>query len=260
MNVDVSYFLSGTVLVTVIPEFTTNEPFRLISGDFGPFTDNGAEKLPIQIPLWMAQTLMKHNKAQLVPPDWLTKDSFQTILENERKEDFFTELPANFFEISVLALSNNARIPNPSSLRNLLDQILSIRMGKARDGMKLLSGREPGFRFPGLSTFELNIIRSNLSLSFKLFSQLAAGGALGEAVASDSQNLGQVMNMSDVERVNDDQFAFPLDAPLPSLSFSQDSQSQSQGNVLSESDLNSAEDWEIYQYLSQPQHKRSRID
>ncbi|KAL0207785.1 hypothetical protein P9112_012413 [Eukaryota sp. TZLM1-RC] len=251
MNSDLVHFVSGSVLVEIIPEFDTELPLYFLSGEFGPFVANQ----PVKVPLWAAQVLAKTRFAHMVPPHWLTNEGLASILEEERSQSSYVPLPhENFWEISYVALSliPTEQLPDGASLRHKLNEILLIRQKKTRFGMQDLEGSAPGFAFPGLSRFELICIRSFLTEGFHLFSRLSAA-ALGEAVSNDSQQQFKLNNTSFgvPEGFSDlSQFSDANSQVFPSLGFS-------------DLDALSPQDKELLDFWTNadsgdPHHKRSR--
>lgn len=89
-------FLAEDVIVTIVPKFSRNEPYRLMTGSYGPFIPN----LPTDVPLWFALHLKRNQKCQIRPPTWMDVDRLKAVREEERASQAFSKvLPESFVEV-----------------------------------------------------------------------------------------------------------------------------------------------------------------
>ena len=52
--------------------------------------------------MWLAVTLRARKKCKIQPPEWLSKESLEEKLREEKETPFFTSMPAHFQEIAAL--------------------------------------------------------------------------------------------------------------------------------------------------------------
>jgi hypothetical protein len=110
-----SSFCADNVMVTIVPSFTSNSKFNLLSTTSGKNVKVGPfiAGMPINVPLWIAKTLKRRNFAEIESPEWLSVDVLTSILKEERESTLLSRrLPYHYFEIAraldcCLADSNN---------------------------------------------------------------------------------------------------------------------------------------------------------
>jgi len=98
-----SSFCADNVLVTIVPSFTSNSKFTLLSTTSGKNVKVGPFKagMPIDVPLWIAKTLKRRNFADIESPEWLSVDVLTSILKEERESTLLSRrLPYHYFEIA----------------------------------------------------------------------------------------------------------------------------------------------------------------
>ena len=90
-------------MVTIVPSFTSNSKFNLLSTTSGKNVKVGPFKagMPIDVPLWIAKTLKRRNFADIESPEWLSVDVLTSILKEERESTLLSRrLPYHYFEIA----------------------------------------------------------------------------------------------------------------------------------------------------------------
>lgn len=90
-------------MVTIVPSFTSNSKFNLLSTTSGKNVKVGPFKagMPIDVPLWIAKTLKRRNFAEIETPEWLSVDVLTSILKEERESTLLSRrLPYHYFEIA----------------------------------------------------------------------------------------------------------------------------------------------------------------
>ena len=123
--------LAEETLITI--SSNVNHPaFSFISGTFGPLLAG----MPCSVPLWLAVTLRKRGKCTILTPDWMSVQSLEQNIANERNQDIWEPLPFHYREISHLLL-NQARddVPNPDKVQVLLQDLENVRMDRAKLGI-----------------------------------------------------------------------------------------------------------------------------
>lgn len=117
-------YLAENTMITV-NSHVNHEKFLFISGNFGPLEVG----FNCQLPLWLAITLKKRGKCHIVIPHWLTVESLQRNIHNERNQDVFESLPFYYKEISQLLFAN-ARddFTSPDKTMVLIQDIQNTRM------------------------------------------------------------------------------------------------------------------------------------
>ncbi|CAI5993088.1 unnamed protein product [Closterium sp. NIES-65] len=93
-------FIAENELVSIVPNFRA-DALHLHAGDIGPFRP----QIALQVPLWLAIALKKRAKCSIQPPPWLAADRLTEILEAERENEGFQQMPFHYIEISQLLFS-----------------------------------------------------------------------------------------------------------------------------------------------------------
>ncbi|RKP12821.1 hypothetical protein BJ684DRAFT_4213, partial [Piptocephalis cylindrospora] len=159
-------FRGEEVLITVVPSFRAG-PLHLISGTFGPF-------LPlqqVQLPLWLAMTLIRRGRCRLITPTWLTVPYLLKRLEEETSQPNFSPLPSRYVEVSQVLLDGaRESIPQVGKVRRMLQELRELRLAKARLGLRTLDGHY--LQLDGLSNMEINEMRPVVIESFKVLQRL----------------------------------------------------------------------------------------
>jgi GINS complex subunit 2 len=91
-----SSFCADNVMVTIVPSFTSNSKFNLLSTTSGKNVKVGPfiAGMPINVPLWIAKTLKRRNFAEIESPEWLSVDVLTSILKEERESTVLQDLVA----------------------------------------------------------------------------------------------------------------------------------------------------------------------
>ncbi|KAL8785674.1 MAG: hypothetical protein Q9213_003233 [Squamulea squamosa] len=159
-------FLCEMELVTVIPRQRL-EGLQLLGGPTAPLIP--PHRTPI--PIWLALLLKRQNRANILPPPWLSPTSLDAILQLETSSPEFSDpaphphtpftttplsppflpsatadvpdnaLPYHWLELSTLLLeAASDDIPSVDHVRRLLRDLREVRMAKMRAGMDVLEG------------------------------------------------------------------------------------------------------------------------
>jgi hypothetical protein len=141
-----SSFCADNVMVTIVPSFTSNSKFNLLSTTSGKNVKVGPFKagMPIDVPLWIAKTLKRRNFAEIESPEWLSVDVLTSILKEERESTLLSRrLPYHYFEIAraldcCLTDSNNNASSSGSAAgggkatKVVLQDLVAVRSDKLR--------------------------------------------------------------------------------------------------------------------------------
>ncbi|KAL8771051.1 MAG: hypothetical protein Q9209_003470 [Squamulea sp. 1 TL-2023] len=159
-------FLCEWELVTVIPRQRL-EGLQLLGGPTAPLIPPHRTLLPI----WLALLLKRQNRANILPPAWLSPTSLDAILQLETSSPQFSDpaplpptpstsiplsppflpaatadapdetLPYHWLELSTLLLeAASDDIPSADHMRRLLRDLCEVRMAKLRAGVDVLEG------------------------------------------------------------------------------------------------------------------------
>eukprot|EP00903_Cladosiphon_okamuranus_P006410 g6274.t1 len=125
-------FIAEDQLIEIVPKFK-HEKLHLIQGDFGPFVPQARAK----VPLWLAITLKKRQKCQIVCPPFMSVGYLEHVLRRERENAaVFTPLPHHYLEIASLLLNTASDdIEEPDRVRTLLEDVENVRRAKMYEGM-----------------------------------------------------------------------------------------------------------------------------
>lgn len=156
-------FMAESEIITIIPRQQL-EKLDLIGGQIPKMRPPQRSDVPI----WLALLLKRQKRAIIVPPDWLSVETLETRLEEEKKVDAtgdatgFSKLPFQWLAISDLLLDvASDDIPDADYVRRLLRDLRETRQAKARDGLEVLEDRILQMDNIGLS--EINEIRGLFS-------------------------------------------------------------------------------------------------
>ncbi|CAD5207254.1 unnamed protein product [Bursaphelenchus okinawaensis] len=122
-------FMAEDEPITVIPNFSTEQPQEFFFGLAGPFEAG----MPIDVPLFVAFYLRRRHKAKIVAPKWLTIEELKKFIQEERGMPGLTKLPKHFFEISRVLISKAAHdITEHDQMMPLVRDIWDMRISKMR--------------------------------------------------------------------------------------------------------------------------------
>lgn len=138
-----SSFCADSVMVTIVPSFTSSKRFDLLSSTqkakVGPFIAG----MPINVPLWIAKTLKRRNFAEIEPPEWLSVAVLTSILKEERESTLLSRrLPFHYYEIAraldCCLTDNNNSVANSGvggggkATKVVLQDLVAVRSDKLR--------------------------------------------------------------------------------------------------------------------------------
>lgn len=125
-------FLAESVDIQIIPNFD-HEVLQFLCGNYGPFEAS----IPCTVPIWLAITLRKKGKCQIVAPEWLSVEQLQIQIEEELlSKDELSKLPYYYLEIAALVLLHAKDDINfPDKISALLKDLESIRMDRLRGSL-----------------------------------------------------------------------------------------------------------------------------
>ncbi|CAG9466623.1 unnamed protein product [Pedinophyceae sp. YPF-701] len=124
-------FFAEEELVSILPKFTLRQEqgkLHLLDGAYGPLRAN----TPAKVPLWVALSLRRKNKARIQPPEWMSVANLEKVLEAERKGVDLQDMPHRYIEVAGLLLrfapqDFGADLPK---VRSTLRSIREVRMSK----------------------------------------------------------------------------------------------------------------------------------
>ena len=157
-------FMAEETEIEIIP-FKKEGTLHLMCGDVGPFTP----QVPTKVPLWLALTLKKRDRCHVRPPEWMTADSLQDVLNFEKapenNQKLNTDLPHHYLEIASMIFERAPdNVAEESRVRTLIEDIENVRQAKIRKGMQELGKLAaetvpPGANLTGIAAMEINQIR-----------------------------------------------------------------------------------------------------
>ncbi|KAG0000552.1 DNA replication protein psf2 [Modicella reniformis] len=128
-----------------------------------------------QVPLWMAISLKKKHKCNIVVPKWMTLESLQRALKDEQEQERFSALPYHYMETAQILLENACDdIPSADSVRTLLKDLREARQSKARKGVGALGLTY--IQMDNIGLMEINEIRPFFTKAFYEIQQLKPAG------------------------------------------------------------------------------------
>jgi GINS complex subunit 2 len=153
-------FSAGDSPVRVVPQFSSaqdDEVIVLLVGRLGPFD----AVTPSVVPLWAALELRARGYAAIRPPPWLAAESLQEALQEERASELLGgSLPDDAMEVAALLLDQaHEDVPDADRVRQLLDEIWTVRSNKLAAGLRLLSAESSGIKLENISNGELEGVR-----------------------------------------------------------------------------------------------------
>jgi len=170
----ISTFLANDELIEIIPNFTYDKQFGMISRLVGPFSAG----VRTNVPLWLALTLHRKGLAKIIPPSWMDIDVLSRVLQHDNESSSFSpELPYNYVEISREILKCCFTTIHPQ-VKMLLNDIRTIRLDKIRKNLHTLSevnlrgtagGNEevPMIDVTNIGSMEMHVIRPFLTQVFR---------------------------------------------------------------------------------------------
>lgn len=125
-----------------IESFTTIPPKKLLSFDF-----KGCTPLKTcRVPLYLALHLQSLNLCSVIPPQYISREYIEGIIQKEKTEPSFVELPEYFFEHCTIFMNDE--------VESAVCELRSVRSGKIRKGLSNLDGK--ALYITGLSKWEFN--------------------------------------------------------------------------------------------------------
>ncbi|KAJ3014367.1 DNA replication protein psf2 [Thoreauomyces humboldtii] len=153
-------FLAEGDPISILP-LHKMEALQLINGTYGPFRPPHKQ----EVPLWLAVTLKRKQKCQIIAPDWMEPEYLRKKLEEENADAEFSALPFRFMEISHLLLGcASDDIPQSEVVRTLLKDLREARQGKARRGLRGLDAHY--LQTDNLGLMEINEVRPFFARAF----------------------------------------------------------------------------------------------
>lgn len=148
---------------------------HFISGDFGPLVPG----MPCQLPLWLALTLRKKGKCRIEIPDWMSIQSLETYISQERRDTRFSSVPFHYVEIAQLLL-NYARddFTSIDRVSALIADLENIRMDRIRVGIAAIATQVKSGQavvsigLTNISCAEIQAIKPVFIESMRTFKQL----------------------------------------------------------------------------------------
>jgi len=132
-----------------IESFTKIPPATLLT-----LTFNGSSPLRIaRLPLYLALHLQSLNLCSVVHPPYVSRSFIDSLVQRERTEQSFVELPEFFFEHSSLFMSDE--------IESGVCELRALRSGKIRKGLGGLDGK--ALYVTGLSRWEFNEFRGMIT-------------------------------------------------------------------------------------------------
>jgi len=135
MSASETEFFAEDSIIRIVSE-VNHEPFRFLSGTFGPLEIG----LPCEVPLWLAITLRKKGKCRIEIPEWMKPENLEGNIAREKTQSVFEELPFHYMEIAQLLMTHAREdIGSPDRVAALLQDLENIRMDRMRSGFIHLS-------------------------------------------------------------------------------------------------------------------------
>lgn len=111
----------------------------------------------IRIPLYLALHLKSLNLCTIIQPSYLSREYIEGILQKEKNEVSFTEIPEFFFEHSYVFMNNE--------IESLVCELRCIRMNKIWKGLGTMDGK--ALYINGLSKWEFNEFKEIIKRAMK---------------------------------------------------------------------------------------------
>ncbi|KAF9966530.1 DNA replication protein psf2 [Mortierella alpina] len=164
-------FLAENELIEIAASIDSKQNLELLGGTLPPLKPLQMSK----VPLWMAISLKKKQKCNIVVPKWMTIDSLQKSLKDEQEQEVFSALPYHYMETAQLLLENACDdIPSADAVRTLLKDLREARQSKARKGVEALGLTYIQMDHIGL--MEINEIRPFFTKAFYELQKLRPAG------------------------------------------------------------------------------------
>jgi GINS complex subunit 2 len=168
-------FLAESERIQIIPNFD-HDSLKFLCGNYGPFEAS----IPCFVPIWLAITLRKKGKCQIVAPEWLTVEQLQIHIDRELSQQELTELPYHYLEIATLVLLHAKDDINfPDKISALLKDLENIRMDRIRNNFLKVGGiyfkgeEISNIRIKNISAMEILSVKGFLLESLNLLKQLS---------------------------------------------------------------------------------------
>ncbi|KAI8975948.1 DNA replication complex GINS protein psf2 [Pilobolus umbonatus] len=159
-------FIASNETISIVPRQKL-QSFSLMGGKI-PET---IPPLSVEVPVWLALILKKHDRCNIPCPEWLTVDNLKQRLEEEEKNAEFSPLPFHYMELSHMLLDVAADdIPDIDQVHNLLKDLRETRQAKTRAGLGELDSKWLGMN--NISMMELNEIRPFFTSAFEELKKL----------------------------------------------------------------------------------------
>lgn len=149
------HFLAENETIEILPR-RVGDPIKLAGTDLPLMHPLRKHRIPI----WMAITLKKQQRCQLIPPDWMEESNLRRILAFEHANPTaFSNVDFHWLEIAqiVLTTAPDDLTSPPQVIRNLVRDIREVREQKSRQGMKEVN--ENMLQMDRLGALEINEMR-----------------------------------------------------------------------------------------------------
>ncbi|KAG0201950.1 DNA replication protein psf2 [Mortierella sp. GBA30] len=154
-------FLAENEMIEIAASIDTKQDLDLLGGTLPSLKPLQLNK----VPLWMAISLKKKQKCNIVAPKWMTVESLQKSLKDEQEQDRFSALPYHYMEIAQLLLENACDdVPSADAVRTLLKDLREARQSKARQGVAALGLTY--LQMDNIGLMEINEIRPFFTKAF----------------------------------------------------------------------------------------------
>lgn len=132
----------------------TIKPLEMLTLNF-----KGCSPLRVtRVPLFLALHLRSLNFCSIRTPQYLTKEFLKSLVEKEKREANFVEIPEFTFE--------HAHFFTDSCMESALCELKAVRMGKIWRGLASMDGR--ALYINGMTRWEFNEFRDIILESMKL--------------------------------------------------------------------------------------------
>ncbi|XP_014231798.1 probable DNA replication complex GINS protein PSF2 [Trichogramma pretiosum] len=186
-------FLGEKKMVSIVPHFNYSI-IHLISGPVGPFRAN----LPVKVPIWLALQLKQQQKCRIVAQDWMDAENLNELIEKEKGEKLFTEMPSDHFmdEAQMLLTAGADDIPDVDNIRTAVKDIWDLRNAKLRSSVIAFVKNQGSTyaKLDHLTAMEINSIRSLLPETLNVMLQIEESGK--SSVSTESQQLSSTLDTS----------------------------------------------------------------
>ncbi|ORZ08548.1 putative DNA replication complex GINS protein PSF2, partial [Lobosporangium transversale] len=154
-------FLAENEMIEIAASIDTKQDLEFLAGSVPSLKPLQLNK----VPLWMAITLKKKQKCNIMVPKWMTVESLQRTLKEEQEEELFSTLPYHYMEIAQLLLENACDdIPSADAVRTLIKDLRETRQSKARQGVAALGSTY--LQMDNIGLMEINEIRPFFTRAF----------------------------------------------------------------------------------------------